>query len=216
MKRFILTSASCFCILLISSAQFPGRDNTSYSQPIQIDSSDNYIIASLIDKTNKTKYNYTGLYRTGSNWTNIFIYNAATTDSKKIFPAAPVSIFPLLPVINNQMYMQQQEIRFSYIFKDYLLLLVKTDSYNQNGIIEEDDPTSLYIVSKTGSNLTQISPKDMNVMSYTLSKDGETILIRLQKDNNNDKKFSDEDELLYQITLDKDYSKIKASPIKLQ
>jgi hypothetical protein len=215
MKRFILTSASCFCILLISSAQLPGRDNTSYSQPIQIDSSDNYIIASLIDKTNKTKYNYTGTYRMGGNWTNIFIYNSATTESKKIFSASPVLIFPLSPIVGNPMYVQQ-EIRFSYSIRDYMLLLVKTDNYNQNGIIEEDDPISLYIVSKTGANLTQISPKDMNVISYTLSRDGKTILTKLQKDNNNDKKFLDEDETLYQINLDKDYSKIKAFPVKLQ
>jgi hypothetical protein len=216
MKRFILASASCLCISVISLAQMPGRDNTSYSQPVQIDSSDNYIIASLIDKTNKTKYNYTGTYRVGGNWTNIFIYNTATTESKKIFSTNPVLIFPLSPIWPNAMYVQQQEIRFSYSIRDYMLLLVKTDSYNQNGIIEEDDPTSLYIVSKTGNNLTQISPKDMNVMSYTLSRDGKTILIKLQKDNNNDKKFLDEDEVLYQINLDRNYSKIKATPVKLQ
>ena len=215
MKCFILASACAFLFVQTTFSQI-ARDNISYSPPVQIDSSNNYIIASLIDQTNKTKYNFTSPYtRMASNWTNIYIYNTHTNESKKIFPNDPVLVFPLSPN-NSPIYVSQQEIRFSFMTKNSIIFFVKNNDYNTNGIIDDDDPTSLYILSKTGTNLTQVSPKDMNVINCTVSRDGETILVKLQKDNNNDKKFLNEDELLYQITLDKDYSKIKAFPVKLQ
>jgi len=147
-----------------------------------------------------------------SNWTNI--YNTLTNESKKLFND-PVLVFPLSPY-NNPINISQQEIRFIFMTNNAIIFFAKTNGYNTNGFIDDDDPISLYILSKTGTNLTLISPKDMNVLTCTVSRDGEIILVKLQKDKNNDKKFSNEDELIYQINLEKEYSKIKIYPIKLQ
>jgi hypothetical protein len=216
MKKSILSFFFVFPVVFTAFGQLQTQDAVSYSPVIQIDSSDSYLIGTLIDKSNKTKYNFGLSYGRGmASWTNVLIYNSKRNETKKIFTTSPVLISP---VINNYIpvnYTGLQEFRSSTLLKNFILFFVKGDDYNKNGVINDEDPFYLFISSKSGNNLTQITPKDMNVISWTLSKDNKTILVKLQKDKNADNKFFGDDEVIYQIDLNDDISKIKTFPINI-
>ena len=74
----------------------------------------------------------------------------------------------------------------------------------------------LYISTKTGDNLRQITPKGFYVISWTLSKDKKMILVKGKNDKNKNKKFGNgDDELYYRIDLDDDISKINCYQINM-
>jgi len=216
MKKSVLSLFFLFTVVFTSSGQLQVQDAVSYSSIQQIDSSDSYLIGTLIDKTNKMKYNFGLSYGRGFNsWTNVLIYNSKLNETKKVFTTGPVLISTLVTSYLPANYPAQQEFRTSALLKKCIMFLVKSEDYNKNGVIDEEDPFCLFISSKTGNTLTQITPKDMNVISWTLSKDNKTILVKIQKDKNADNKFLGDDELIYQIDLNDDFSKIKAYPINI-
>jgi len=74
----------------------------------------------------------------------------------------------------------------------------------------------LYISSKTGDNLKQITPKGFNVVSWTLSKDKKMILVKGQNDKNGNKKCGNgDDEVYYRIDLNDNIAKIQCYQINL-
>jgi hypothetical protein len=74
----------------------------------------------------------------------------------------------------------------------------------------------LYISTRTGDDLRQITPKGLNVLSWTLSKDKKMILVKVQNDKNRNKKFGNgDDQLYYRIDLDDDISKIQCYQINM-
>lgn len=208
-----------FCNLTTFSYAQPQSTNsnaTSYSQLSQIDSSEFFVYGMLINKTVKPKYNLDRMYSAGGTfWTNVFIYNSSTRKSTKLFSQALTLVYPFYAgYFYNRDYDfgSQSNYTFSAMAKDILILLVRADN-NNDGIIDEDDPLSMYLANRSGISLTQVTPKAMNLTSWKVAKDGKTVLVKLQKDTNLDKKFIDEDELLYQIDLNEDINKVRTTQI---
>ena len=201
-------------------AQYKIPDGVSYSQPFQIDSSNYYVFGSMIDKSNKAKYNTNPIdiynFSPLTGWTNILIYNSESKQIKKVFLNNPVLIYPVTQVYMNSTYYygSHKGNMNSAVLKNSIAITAKTDEYNKDGIIDEDDPVYLFLCKKDGSNMIQISPKEMNITTWSLSKDGQTMILFAQKIKNADRKFINEDELLYQIDLNEDFSKIKINQIK--
>jgi hypothetical protein len=96
-----------------------------------------------------------------------------------------------------------------------LLFLAKTNDQNRDGILDPNDPLYLFLATKTGDSLTRISPPDYNVITWSLSKDNKTILLKLVKDTNGNNKYNDEREVFYQIDLNGALSKVKCYLINL-
>lgn len=223
MKKACTLLSILFTVAISTHGQFQIPEGLNYSQPLQVDSSNLYVFGELVNKATKSKYtscNTNDVYRIPigySGWTNMFVCNTESKQAKKLFSISPVSIYPVSQVyVNNAYYYGSYKPNMtSAILKDFILIAVKTNEFNNDAVIDEEDPIYLFIASKEGSGLTQISPKDMNVTSWTLSKDGKNIIFQAQKDKNNDKKFSGEDEIFYQVDLESDFSKIKVSPIHL-
>ncbi len=207
-----------------SFGQVKYSNGINYAPPLQIDSSDYFIIGSLVNKSNKLKYNFDnknqfeGYDGQIKFWTNVFIHSIKDKKIKKMFPSDLVAVYPMQ---NTMLY-----VRFDYGYyepnkmlsgmsSDHLIYLVRTDEYNKDGILDEDDPVYLYVSTKTGESLKQITPVGMSVTNWKMARDGKTIIATIQNDKNNDKKFEDEDETIYQIDLNQDISKIKCSPVGL-
>ena len=222
MKKISLFFGVLIALTISAMGQYKISDGINFSQPLQIDSSNYFVFGGLMDKANKCKYSSGGtdIYNSAialTGWTNLFIYNAESKHAKKLFSINPVLIYPVTQVYMNSTYYygSYKGNMNSAILKDCILIATKTDEFNKDGIIDEDDPVYLFISSKDGSNIVQITPKDVNITTWQLSKDGKTILVLGQKDKNGDKKFSSEDEMLFQIDLSSDFSKIKMSLINL-
>jgi hypothetical protein len=213
----ILNASNCF-------GQVKGSNGINYAQPLQVDSSEYFILGSQVNKSNKLKYNlsvknqyedYDGQHKF---WTNIFILNSNDKKVKKIFDTDLVAVYP---VLNTMLYVQfdngfyESRRMNSGISTKYIVYLARTDEFNKDGIIDDDDPVYIFISTKNGEHFKQITPNGMNVTNWKLSRDGNTIIATIQKDNNSDKKFADEDEIVYQIDLDNDISKIKPQSVTL-
>lgn len=215
MKRFVLFSVFTVTIALTTLGQFQVKNALNYSPPLQIDSSQLYIIGSLIDRSNKSKFDFGPNYRFNNIWTNVLVYNSSLNQIKKLFTNNLISIMPVVSSSTRFSY-GQSDYKFSSILKNHLVFLIQNDSFNNDGIIDENDPIYLFVSSKSGMDLKQISPNEMNLVSWSISKDNNTILAKFQKDKNGDKKFIDEDEIIYQVDLKENISKIKVYPINLQ
>ena len=195
------------------------HDNKSYVQIREIDSSGYFITGELPNKTNRTKFNFLtrNQFEYSSMqtqfWTNALIINSADGKKTKLFSTGLVAIYPLYNTVAlnkyDWSYNPAEKGNSSGMSEKYLIFLVKSDELNKDGILDEEDPVSIYFSNKTGTAMRRITEPSMNVTSWVLSKDCKRIIATIQTDSNNDKKFSDEDEELYYINLDEDMSKIK-------
>ncbi len=209
----ILLSTICFC-------QFKNSVGAAYTFSFQVDSSEYFIIGGQPRKAERSKY----IFENNNNgydvyngqislWTNALIYNTKTKQLKNIIDMPLVGVYPMYNVMElvKYDYTFYQRGMISGITKDNIVYLVKTDTYNKDGVIDVDDPVYIFVSKKDGSNCKQITPNGMNVTGWRVSRDGLTIIATIQPDLNIDKKFS-EDEVLYQIDLNEDISKIKLTP----
>ncbi len=215
MKHIIIFALFCsYSVTAISQNTIPsGRQ---FSNLMQIDSSDNYVAGSGIDKTNKSQFVGRQFGFAGNFWTNLYFFNSSANRSIKLFDQSPIALMPIQSgeISFNRFESLQKGTYFSAITKQYIILLVKTDEFLTNGLIDDDDPTSLFICTTSGQNLTRVSPLDFNVTAWRLSKDEKILFITGQHDKNNDKSFASEDETVYEVKLSLGLTNIKLVPLK--
>jgi hypothetical protein len=202
-------------IVLIHSYSFgQKKDEINFSDPFQIDSSDYFLIPRLIDSDNQASYGKGKGYLPWGNYNDIYFYNSTTNQTKKLFGTTLVLISPFNPRRFNYEY-KPAETPENFLNK-HIVYLARTENFNGDNALDTEDPVYLYISTKTGDNLTQITPKGLNVVSWTPSKDKKTILVKLQQDKNGNKKFGvGDDEVYYKIDLNDDISKIKSNLIAM-
>jgi hypothetical protein len=209
-KRSILLIAF-LSVSIYSFSQLNRSESISISSLFQIDSSEFFIFGKLIDKSTKAKYGASTKVFNG--YTNAYVYNSKTKKILSMFPNGITLIFPFYDNFYTMMYTYGQALKQSVIQKNYIIFLVQDADLNGDGILDDDDPASIYISKSNGESLTKISSNELNVISWTFARDSNTILFTAQKDSNKDKKFINEDQLLYQVDLENDISKIKVTQV---
>jgi hypothetical protein len=191
------------------------KDEINFSDPFQVDSSEYFIIPRLIGGENTAMYGKGKGFLPWGNYRDIHFYNLNTNQTKKLFG----STLAIISTFNHRRYYYDQpktpEIPENFL-PGHIVYLAITENFSNDGGLDSDDPLYLYISSKTGDNLTQITPKGLSVQSWTTSKDKKTILVKLLNDKNGNRKFgTGDDEVYYRIDLNDDISKIKCYPIVL-
>jgi len=193
------------------------KEEINFSDALQIDSSEYFLIPRLVDESNKDQYGKGKGYTLWGNYSDIFFYNTKTNQTKKLFEGKLALIAPFMTRRNYYYATEKEPDLTNNILTKHILYSARTDDFNGDKALDSDDPSYLYISNKTGSNLRQITPNGFHVISWTVSKDRKTILVKGQNDKNNNKKFGNgDDELYYRVDLDDDISKIQCSPINLQ
>lgn len=218
MKAIKLTLIIMLCYSTIGFCQQKTHDHKSYVQIREIDSSGYFITGEYPNKKNRTKYNFLtrNQFEYSSMqtlfWTNALIINSDNGKTTKLFSNGLVAVYPLYNTVAlnkyDWSYNPAEKSNSSGMSENYLIFLVRSDELNKDGILDEEDPVSIYISNKTGTAMKRITEPSMNVTSWVLSKDCNRIISTIQTDSNSDKKFSDGDEELYYINLDEDMSKI--------
>jgi hypothetical protein len=217
--KFLFSIAFTFSIITCFS-QFRSNNIAGYTFSIQVDSSHYYILGGQPNKADKNKYvseekgqGYTSYSGEVTLWTNAFIFNDSTGKLTKVFDLPLIAVYPALNVMQFLKYDYfYQKAATSGATKENLVFAVKTDAYNNDAVIDSDDPVYLYVSKKDGTGVKQITPNGMHVTNWKLINGGMGILATLQPDKNMDKKFTEEEEL-YHIELDADISKIKIKMI---
>ena len=209
MPTLLLISSICFA----SSAQ--KKEDINFSDPFQIDSSEYYLIPEVVGNDNKDVYGKRVGYLSWGDYLDIYFYNSATKQTKKLFDKQ----LALIQSFNKREYYydkgRESEIPANILPK-HIVYLARTENFNGDNALDNQDPVYLYISTKTGDNLTQITPKGLTVISWTLSKDKKMILVKLRNDKNKNKKFGNgDDELYYRIDLDDDISKIQCYQVNM-
>ncbi len=210
------TLASLMTILVICTVVCgQKKEEINFSDPMQVDSSEFYLIPMLVDNDDLPVYGKGKGYLPWGDYKNIYFYNSKTGTTKKLFegPLALILSFnkrfyfekPLIPEIPGN------------ILPGQIVYLARTEDFNKDKALDSDDPVYLFISTKSGENLKQITPAGVNVNSWTISKDKKMILVKAQNDKNNNKKFGQgDDQLFFRIDLDDDVSKIKCYPIDIK
>lgn len=214
MKRFLLIIIVFLCATILTHAQSKkANEKYAYLTPFQIDSTDNYIIGVTIDRGNKAKYDPNRLDYAAmayyNNWVNILIYNSKTHQSKKIFNQSPVLVYRVIGKYTTIDYNFSNEMALggSFLIDQGILIVAKTDEKNSDGVIDDDDPTNVYICTNEGEKLTQLNPKETNAKGLKISKDRKTLFLNLENDVT-------KETYLYQIALSTEFEKIKGFPLK--
>jgi hypothetical protein len=72
-------------------------------------------------------------------------------------------------------------------------LFLYSQDYNQNDYLDDNDPTYLFISDKQGNNFRQLSSGNYSIKSWSAVKGATKIILQAQRDDNNDKKFDQND-----------------------
>ena len=214
MKQTLMTLLFSAIFSTLAFGQKFGKDEVNFSDPFQIDSSEYFLIPKLIDNDYQQTYGKGKGYLPWGNYSDIVFYNSKTNQSKKLFNGQLALIAPFYSrrYYNND---KEQDIPAN-LLPNHIVYLARTDNFSGDNALDTDDPLYLYISTKTGDNLKQITPKGMNVVSWSASKDKKMILVKVKNDKNGNKKFGNgDDELYYRIDLNNDISKIQCYQISL-
>ena len=213
MKHLIITFIGIALLSSISFAQ--KKEEVNFSDPFQIDSSAYFLIPRLVDSDNQDAYGKGKGHLPWGSYSEIFFYNASTNQTKKLFTGQ----LALINSFTTRRYYYEnvkEPDTPPNILPNHILDVARTDNLNGDNGLDTDDPQYLYLSSKTGEHLKQITPKGMNVVSWTLSKDKKILLVKLQNDKNGNKKFgTGDDELYYRVDLSDDISAIRCEPINM-
>jgi hypothetical protein len=217
MKQILLALFLSATFSTLTFGQKFGKDEVSFSDPFQIDSSEYFLIPKLIDNDNQRAYGKGKGYLPWGNYSDILFYNSKTNLTKKLFNGQLALIAPFYSRRYYYDYDKDKDKEIpAKILPNHIVYLARTDNFSGDNALDTDDPLYLYISTKTGDNLMQITPKGFNVVSWNTSKDKKMILVKVQNDKNGNKKFGNgDDELYYRIDLNDDISKIKCYQINL-
>lgn len=203
---------------ILSASCFAQKIEVNYSEPIQVDSSAYFMIPELIDNDNRDAYGKGKGYLLGGAYRDIYFYNSATNQSKKLFGTtlSLISSFYSGRSYYYDRYSDDHDKMPENILPQHILYLARTADYNGDKALDSEDPAYLYLSTKTGGQLTKITPDGMNVVSWKLSTDKKLILVKLQQDKNGNRKFGQgDDDVYYRVDLHEDLSRVKCYPVPL-
>lgn len=130
----------------------------------------------------------------GDYYANIVAYNFQTDTYKKIFNK---DTFIESLRNNNYSYGTRTTDKIKNITRKWIFLLVKPKDTNNSGRVDEKDPSVLFAVSPDGQTLKQLTDESENVVSFDNFEKQGFLLIKIQRDSDNDKSFKAEDKEFY-------------------
>jgi hypothetical protein len=133
----------------------------------------------------------------GNYYANLLFYNFKTDKSKKLF-AKNTYITSLVE------YHYGERVKTNTITKDYIFYRVQSVDHNKNGKIDPRDPSILYVSDKQGNNLKVLTAENENVVGLEIFDKQRFMLVKMQRDLNQNRHFDPEDEDFYYVKLDLD------------
>jgi len=126
-------------------------------------------------------------------YANIVVYNFKTDSYTKLFEKDTF----IEALQNGYRYDTRAAEKIKNITSRWVFLLVKTTDTNNSGRIDEKDPSVLFAVSVDGTQIKQITTIKENVVSLESYQNQGFMLVKLQRDSDNDGSFKHEDHDFY-------------------
>lgn len=87
---------------------------------------------------------------------------------------------------------------------NHIFYTVRTDDFNKDKKLTDQDPQYLFISDKFGNNFRQISPTNYNLNNWKYIKSSNKVIMTVGKDSDKNIKFDNSDEITtFEIELDK-------------
>lgn len=160
-----------------------------FGEPMLTDSLTTLFIPTRYDEEflSSNKIAYWGGY-----YANIVAYNFQTDTYRKIFGNDT-----FIELLQGNDYRYGTRNKLKNITRNWIFLLVKIKDTNNNGRIDEKDPSVLFAVSPNGQTLKQLTNETENIVSFENFENQGFILIKIQRDADNDKSFKNDDKEFY-------------------
>lgn len=118
---------------------------------------------------------------------NILFFNSATNE-KKLLTERKVLILNY----ENRYLNYEQQIGFT---KESIIYVVRSDDFNNDKLLNENDPQYLFISDTDGQDFKQISPSGFNLLNWKFINASNKFIMTLVKDSDGNKKFEEQDEI---------------------
>ena len=166
--------------------------------PIMIDTTNTLLIPTRYntDKLSSSKIGLRNRY-----YANILISPAENLESRKLFET-DTYILPLRLTESKRYYDNYDYSYSKSIFTNWMFFLVKNNDFDKNRIINEKDPTILYVTDLFGTGLRRITNENENVVDYYVYEKQNLVMIKIQRDLTKDQKFTYKDKDYYFLFLD--------------
>lgn len=185
---FILTTHLIF-------AQGSSNVTKEFGSPILSDSTSTFIIPMRYDAGLFTSNKLT-LW--GDFYSNVIFYNFKTDSSKKLFEKDTYIVS-----LNNINYSYYTGRTTSKSLTDHFVFYkVMNIDRNKNDKIDNEDPAMLYVTDIHGNNLKSLTSENENVVDFEIFEKQNIVLVKMQRDFNNDGNFNSKDKDYYYIKLD--------------
>lgn len=176
-----------------------------FNQPVLIDSSVYVMYPLTLNNNEEEKRGFieSSSYSSPTIYWNIIFYNTANGEYHLLEEKRKMVIYSYNPRNSNNYSTSSSSSDFNkylesgYNYVDKLLYYsVTVLDFNNDGKLNAQDPSYLFISDKAGRNFKQVSPDNVNVTDWQTIKGTNKILIQVTKDTNNDKVFNNIDETI--------------------
>jgi len=167
-----------------------------FNEPVFIDSSAVVMYPLTLENNDEEDRGLSSSYSSPATYWNIIFYNTATGRYHLLDDKRKMVIYSYDPKNSDTGSSSSSEFREGgYNQVDNLLYYsITITDFNNDGKLNSDDPTYLFVSDKNGKNFKQVSPNNVNVSSWQTIKKTNKVLLQVTKDSNNDKEFTDKDE----------------------
>jgi hypothetical protein len=197
------TLLSTFIILLLTFTfcDTPAQKKTEVEKPyltdpIMIDSVSTIIIPSVYNTENYRNSIYSKVASAGDYYANLVFYDLKTDTSRKLFEKDT-----FIQILNLNEFLSMKQKSKNTPLK-YLFYKVLNLDHNKDGVINHQDPAMLYVSDDQGNNLQPLTSKNDNVLSIQMFGQKSFLLVKLQRNADNDQNFEFEDKDYYFLKLD--------------
>lgn len=193
MKR-LFTLAFCSMTICNTYGQYSSKIARYFGDQIITDSSSTIIIPTLY---NTALFSSNKMAIWGNYYANIIFYNFQTDSSKKLFANDTY----IVGFNSNNSYTVNVSKSNKNLTAHYIFYRVKNVDHNKNGHIDDKDPSILYISDTHGNNLKALTTENENVVAIDIYEKQNFVLIKIQRDFDNNGDFEAEDKDFYFIKL---------------
>jgi hypothetical protein len=193
-KRFIVASIG---VLTLCSA-YGQKDKSAcyFDSPIVVDSLSTIIIPTKYSVGLFSSNNKIALW--GNYYANIIFYNFITDSYKQLFEKDTY----IVRFSENYYKMPLQNKSPKNTSLQWIFYMVRNFDRNRNGHIDEHDPAILYMSDLYGDSLKSLTSENENVINFEIFEKQNFVLIKIQRDQDNNGKFNDDDKDFYFIKFD--------------
>jgi len=191
-KKAILCLVSILTVWATGASAQKGTGR-SLGEPVLTDTLSTMFIPS---RYNETLFTSNKLASWGNYYANIVAYDFKKDTYKKLFEK-DTFIEAFTSGNTYHSYSSRIESKIINLTANWVFLLVKTKDTNRSGRIDEKDASVLFAVSTKGDKLKQLTEENENVESFTTYEKQGFVLVKFQRDSDNDGSFKAEDKDSY-------------------